>query len=85
MMAIKTMHRTQIQLDRETYQALRRLAFERGQSLSATIRELLRQALGITRPSPRKIEQFTFIGAFASGEPNRISEEHDKPLGEQQW
>ena len=80
------MRRLQIQLDDATYEALRHRAFEGRQSLAATIRELLGHAL---TPQQRKrklrLEDFTFIGSFASGSPNRVSEEHDEVLGEGRW
>ncbi len=80
------MKRLQIQLDEATYKALRRQAFEKHQSLAATVREVLGQAL-LSLPPKRKLrlEDFTFIGSFASGSPNRVSEEHDEILGEGRW
>ena len=76
------MRRTQIQLDEEIYEALRRLAFMRRRSLSAIVRELLREALGL---SSRNLGDFTFIGAFSSGKKEAISERHDEILGEGRW
>lgn len=80
------MKRLQIQLDDATYNALRRHAFEKHQSLAATVREVIGQAL-VAQPRKRKLrmEDFTFIGSFASGSPNRVSEEHDEILGEGRW
>lgn len=79
------MRRMQIQLDDATYEALRRLAFARRRSLAATIREILHQALGTVTPAPRRLEAFTFIGAFASGRADRASEQHDVILGKGRW
>ncbi len=81
----KAMRRLQIQIDEATYEALRRRAFERRQSLAATVRELLLQMLGRTRPARRNLRRFTFVGAFASGRSDRASEEHDAVLGEGRW
>ena len=79
------MRRVQIQLDEATYELLRRRAFERRQSLAVTIREVLHEKLQPARKPRRRLEDFSFIGAFRSGEPNRVSEEHDEVLGEQPW
>ena len=38
--------RTQIQLERRQYDRLKQLAYERGQSMSAVLRDLLEEALG---------------------------------------
>jgi len=79
------MRRTQVQLDEETYEALRRAAFQRRQSLSATLRDLLRTALDVRRRTTSSPGAFRFVGAFASGKVNRTSEEHDRVLGEAPW
>ena len=78
-----SMRRTQIQLDEATYQALKRKAFERGISMSALLRELLREGLDIS-PMPRSIENFGFIGSGRSrqGRFAPVSERHDEALAE---
>ncbi len=79
------MRRMQIQIDEAAYEALRRRAFERRQSLAATVRELLFQRLGLTRSTGKSRRKFTFVGASASGRSDRASEEHDAFLGEDRW
>jgi len=79
------MRRTQIQLDEETYAALRRRAYARGCSVSALIRELLAEALG-TRPEKRRLtlQDLPFIGAGRSeqGAEAPVSERHDEAVAE---
>lgn len=77
------MKRTQVQLDEATYQELRRRAFERGVSMSALLRELLRERLGAAA-SPRRLEGFSFIGSGHSEQGDRapVSERHDESLAE---
>lgn len=80
------MRRLQIQLDDTTYETLRRRAFELHQSLAATVRDVLGQALASSRRKRKlRMEDFTFIGSGSSGEPNRVSEEHDEILGQGRW
>ncbi len=78
------MKRTQVQLDEATYQVLRRKAFERGISLAALIREVLREHLGTGPARRRRVEDFTFIGSGRSddGSLAPVSERHDEALGE---
>ena len=76
------MKRTQIQLKEETYESLRRRAFEEGCSIAAVIRNLLQEALVEPGSSKKlRIEEFTFIGSGRSGRKD-ISERHDEALGE---
>jgi hypothetical protein len=77
------MRRTQIQLDEATYQALKRKAFERGVSMSALLRELVRGQL-IPARVPRSLENFHFIGSGQSkqGRLAPVSERHDEALAE---
>lgn len=77
------MKRTQVQLDEATYELLRQKAFERGVSMSALLREVLREHLG-ARPTPRRIEDFSFIGSGRSeqGDLAPVSERHDEALAE---
>jgi len=79
------MKRTQIQLDDQTYAALRRRAYARGCSISALVRELLAQVLGTRRP-PRRLtlRDLPFVGAGRSqqGAAAPVSERHDEALAE---
>ncbi len=79
------MKRTQIQLDEETYEALRRRAFERGCSISSVVRDLLGQSLR-ARKAKRKltIKDFSFIAAGHSrqGRLSPVSRRHDEALTE---
>ena len=45
-MSARAKVRTQIQLERRQYDRLKQLAYERGQSMSAVLRDLLDEALG---------------------------------------
>lgn len=49
--------RTQIQLERRQYDHLKRLAYERHQSLSAVLRDLLDEALGTSRQRPKLVRE----------------------------
>ena len=76
------MTRTQLQIDDETYEALRAKAFNERRSMSAVARDLLRESLGLARPERRPVdEEFTFIGSGSSGLTD-ISERHDDYLAE---
>lgn len=79
------MRRTQIQLDEQTYAALKRRAYARGCSVSALVRELLAEALG-TRPARRRLtlKDLSFVGAGRSeqGAAAPVSERHDEALAE---
>ncbi|MDQ7842498.1 MAG: ribbon-helix-helix protein, CopG family [Armatimonadota bacterium] len=80
------MRRVQLQLDESTYEALRRRAFARRQSLAATVRELLRQQLSRSRPRRRfRLEDFSSIGAASVKDPYPVSEQHDRALTEDRW
>ena len=75
------MKRTQIQLDEQTYGALRRQAFEKGCSISSIARELLAHSLGTDKAKQRAtIKNFTFIGAglFPQDRLSPVSERHDE-------
>lgn len=74
------MVRTQILLDRETYERLRRVAAERGLGLSAFVRETLRTALGATPKRGGRRYGFTFIGMLKERD-RRVAESHDRHLG----
>ncbi|MBI3455483.1 MAG: ribbon-helix-helix protein, CopG family [Candidatus Rokubacteria bacterium] len=79
------MRRTQIQLDEQSYETLRRRAFERGCSISALVRELLAQSLGGQTPRRRlTVKDFPFVGAGRSrqGRLSPVSERHDEAFAE---
>ncbi len=79
------MRRTQIQLDEETYETLRRRAFEKGCSISSMVRDLLAQSLRARKPKRKlAIKDFTFIAAGRSrqGRLSPVSERHDEALAE---
>ena len=75
------MKRTQVQLDEATYELLRGRAFEQGVSMSALVREALRQHLRIG-PAPRRLEDFHFIASGRSEQADLapVSERHDEAL-----
>jgi siderophore synthetase component len=77
------MKRTQVQLDESAYRSLKRRAFERGVSMSAILRELLREEFA-PAPSRRSVESFQFIGSGQSdhGHLVPISARHDEALEE---
>lgn len=79
------MLRTQIILDQLTHEAIRSLAFRRHQSMSKTIRVILRESLGMKTAQDRTRRHFSFIGAAASRKKDRASERHDEILGEGRW
>ena len=79
------MKRTQIQLDEETYRALKQRAFDRGISMSALLREMIREQLAPYKVNrKRRIEDFKWIGSASSdqGDLAPISERHDEALAE---
>jgi hypothetical protein len=74
------MVRTQILLDRETYDLLRRAATARGSSVSAFVRETLRDVVGGPRPrAGRRRYGFTFVGCVRGGRRD-VAEHHDAVL-----
>lgn len=74
------MVRTQIQLDEETFEAIRSIAFRERVSISEVVRRCLRQFLKGGRKRSRR-RAFTFIGAGASGQRD-LSERHDEAFSE---
>jgi len=79
------MKRTQVQLKERTYSAIRRLAFEKGISISAVVRELLDEALGLQKASKKPVTRsFSFIGAGYSEQIDLapVSERHDEALAQ---
>ncbi len=76
------MTRTQLQLDDDTYEALRIRAHSQRKSMSAVAREILRENLGLReRSDATGVADFSFIGSGASGR-HDISVRHDEALGE---
>jgi hypothetical protein len=78
------MKRTQVQFDEEVYEALRRRAFERGISMSALLRQVLREHL-VPQSGPFRVEDFRFIGSGRGGVRRKgkaISELHDQEIAE---
>lgn len=72
------MVRTQIQLEKEQWEQLRRQAFEEKRSLSELIREMVRERIGNSVYHKRYgVDDFSFVGSGKSGKRNRVSEEHD--------
>ena len=69
-------------MDEDTFERVRREAFESGKSMAALIRDLLKERFG-TKPKPkyRSIEDFTFIGIGKGGPPD-LAEKHDEYLAE---
>lgn len=81
------MRRVQLQLDEATYEALRRRAFRRRQSLSAAVREILARHLGVSRPRRKRstLADFPWVGAASVNDPYCVSEDHDRALAEIEW
>ncbi len=78
------MRRTQIQLDEQTYQLVRRRAYEQGKSLSAVVRETLAEAFGQAPARRLALKDFTSVGIGRSrqGALAPVSERHDEALVE---
>ena len=80
------MPKVEIELDDQTYQAVRRHASASGRTLSATLQHMLRAIFGIGEKQPvNSLSDFTFIGAGRSDQGGRGSEDHDIVLGETRW
>lgn len=79
-----TMKRTQIQLDPDTYAAVRREAYETGRSISAVVRETLASAFDIKTLPARTLADFRFVGAGRARAPRGApaSEAHDEALAD---
>jgi len=73
------MVRTQIQLDEQTYEAVRSIAHRRHASMSSVVREMLHNQLAI--PEGPAAPFLSFIGAGASGH-HDTSSKHDEILAE---
>ena len=82
------MKRTQIQLDEETFEQLRRTAYERRTSMAEVIREAVAEYLvdGKKGSAERKLTlaDFPWIGMVKAGDtgPVNWSEDHDDILAE---
>ncbi len=76
------MKRTQIQLDDETYAAVKRLAYESGRSFSSVVRERLARSFGGHRKRRTSARQFPFVGAGRSDQRDLspVSERHDEAI-----
>ena len=75
--------RTQVQLERRQYEHLKRLAYERKQSLSAVVRNLLDRALGTGRPASPLVREvrLALVGAGRDAEGRRdVARRHDEYL-----
>jgi len=73
------MVRTQLQLDKPTYEALRRVAHRRRTSMSSVVREILHDHLDIKERVD--YTKLSFIGSGSSKEGD-ISTRHDDYLAE---
>ncbi|HZS45136.1 MAG TPA: hypothetical protein VFC63_08545 [Blastocatellia bacterium] len=79
------MKRALIQFDEETYNKLRQTAFDRKQSISAVVREMVNKGLVTGKKKKYKSPRdFSFIGAGTSQQRRRapVSEHHDDALAE---
>ena len=79
------MKRTLIQFDADTYERLRRRAFEQGRSISSVRRELVAKGLNSgKRKMITRVDQFSFVGVGRSkqGRLAPVSERHDEALAE---
>ena len=75
------MIRTQIQLTEEQARELKRIAAERGISISALIREAIEQTVAVDPGPARRQRALAVVGRFASGRTD-VSVEHDRYLSE---
>lgn len=79
------MKRTLIQFDEDTYNKLRRRAFEQGRSMSSVVRELVGKGLEPgKRKKPTRLNQFLSVRAGQSkqGRLSPVSEKHDQALAD---
>jgi 16S rRNA U516 pseudouridylate synthase RsuA-like enzyme len=75
------MIRTQIQLTEEQARRLKRIAAERGISVSALIREAVQMAVAVDDGPARWQRALSAVGKFRSGKKD-VSVEHDRYLAE---
>jgi hypothetical protein len=78
------MQRTQVQLDPETYAAVRQRAFDTRRSISAVVRDTLATALNVRPAQAAVIGDFRFVGAGRTTQrPGRpVSVHHDDALAD---
>ncbi|MBI5585820.1 MAG: hypothetical protein HY892_18570 [Deltaproteobacteria bacterium] len=79
------MKRAQIQLEEETFEALRQRAFQEKKSIAGLIRELIDKEMSREiQPKSLSLKDFRFIGAGKSlqGHLEPVSEKHDQALEE---
>ncbi|HEY6138292.1 MAG TPA: hypothetical protein VI670_11060 [Thermoanaerobaculia bacterium] len=74
------MRRIPIQIDEETYQALKARAFREDRSIADLVRESI--ALNSGRVPPSSIDQFSFVGSgwSAADRKDRTSERHHRAV-----
>lgn len=75
------MIRTQVQLTEEQVRQLKRVAAERGISVSALIREAIDRAVAVDDGHARRQRALAAVGRFRSGN-KEVSAEHDRYLAE---
>lgn len=73
------MRKTQIQLEEEMYEAVRRRAYERKVSMAEVIREAVANDLGLSPEAPEPAT-LSFVGIGASANGRAVSESHDDEL-----
>ena len=78
------MQRTQVQLDPDTYAAVRQRAFDTRRSISAVVRDTLAATFAVRPPQAAAIGDFQFVGAGRSSpRPGRpVSAHHDEALAD---
>lgn len=76
------MRRMPIQLDEETYRALKKSAYEQRRSIASIVRESLSKTVRSNRLPA--IDDFTFVGSgkAARDRRDRVSENHDSAVAE---
>jgi len=82
-MMLSPMVRMQVQLSQEQAAKLKRLAYERGVSISALVRETVDGLDGETQAAARRRRALAAVGKFRSG-PTDVAERHDAYL-EDAW
>jgi hypothetical protein len=75
------MIRTQIQLTEDQARELKRIAAERGISVSAVIREAVEKAVTVDDGPARRRRALNAVGRFRSGKKD-VGTEHDRYLAE---
>ena len=75
------MIRTQIQLTEEQARELKRVAAQRGISVSALIRQAIEKAVAVDAGPAKRQRAMAAVGRFRSGRKD-ISTEHDRYLAE---